>query len=42
VRRLCVDVMKNFITAASSKQGEFVTSTTTARHLLKLQPHPRQ
>src|SRR6185369_6033879 len=29
VRRLCVEVLKNFITAASSKEGEFVTSTTT-------------
>src|SRR5262249_47083817 len=26
---LCVDVWKNFITAASSKDGEFKTSTTT-------------
>jgi hypothetical protein len=30
VRRLCVEVLKNFITAASSKEGEFETSTTTA------------
>src|SRR5499425_2694995 len=29
LRRLRVDVSKNFITAASSQEGEFVTSTTT-------------
>jgi hypothetical protein len=29
-RRLPVDVSKNFSTAASSKDGEFDTSTTTA------------
>jgi hypothetical protein len=33
VRRLWVAVLKNFITAASSKEGEFETSTTTAAPL---------
>ena len=28
--RLCVEVLKNFITAASSNEGEFETSITTA------------
>src|SRR5262249_13918746 len=33
VRRLCVAALKNFITVASSKDGEFETSTTTAAPL---------
>src|SRR6185503_18110950 len=33
-RRFWVDVLKNFITAASSKEGEFDTSTTTAAPLI--------
>src|SRR5262252_7806767 len=38
VRTLCVVVLKNFMTAASSKDGEFKTSTTILiRHL-----HARQ
>src|SRR6185503_11481286 len=30
---LCVESLKNFMTAASSKEGEFETSTTTAAPL---------